>query len=133
VDPFLPTFKALLWKLKQDHEDGDEKKADHWFQREMWVSKNGSLCYYSKKQEKNLIYYNHADLEHCTLRELPPSSAALENAFEVKLKQVDGCDFEPGVFAADTPELRQQWMRELKKLSVEYTHSTTAATEHPGN
>merc|ERR1712224_437667 len=37
VDPYLPTFKALLWKLKQDHEDGDQKKADHWFQREMWV------------------------------------------------------------------------------------------------
>merc|ERR1719161_1146709 len=121
--PFLPDFKACLWKLRQD---GDQKQALHWLKRDMWVSKNGSLCYYSAKQGKNLIYYNHADLEHCTLRELPPNSAALKNAFEVKLKQVDGCDFEPGVFAADTPELKQQWMKELQKLSIVYIDDTAA-------
>lgn len=123
ADPFLPSFKASLWKVRQD---GDQKQADQWLQREMWVSKNGSLCYYSKKQEKNLIYYNHADLEHCTIREIPPNGAALANAFEVILKQVDGCDFEPGVFAADTPELKQQWMKELQKLSVVYIDDTAA-------
>jgi len=124
-DPFLPTFKALLWKFKQDHEEGDHKKASHWYQREMWISHNGSLCYYSQKQKTNLIYYNHVDLEHCTLEELPPHSAARENAFEVNLKQVDGCDFEPGIFAADTPELRRQWIEELQKLSVVYAKSTS--------
>jgi hypothetical protein len=121
VDPFLPTFKALLWKFKQDHEEGDQMKADHWFQREMWISKNGSLCYYSKKQQKKLIYYNHVDLESCTVEELPPGSAAVEYAFEVKLRQVHGCEFEPGIFAAGTPELRRRWMKELQTLSVVYS------------
>jgi serine/threonine protein kinase len=130
VDPFLPCFKAMLWKLKQD---GDVKQADHWFQREMWVSKNGSLCYYSKKQEKNLIYYNHGDLEACTLRELPAGSCALEHAFEVKLKAVDGCDFEPGVFATDTPELRETWMKELAKLSVKANDDKPAPNAAPAS
>lgn len=38
-DQFAPLFKAKLWKVKAE---GDRKKADDWFEREMWIAKNGA-------------------------------------------------------------------------------------------
>eukprot|EP00746_Dinoflagellata_sp_MGD_P153487 gnl/MRDRNA2_/MRDRNA2_84274_c0_seq1.p1 gnl/MRDRNA2_/MRDRNA2_84274_c0~~gnl/MRDRNA2_/MRDRNA2_84274_c0_seq1.p1 ORF type:complete len:681 (-),score=118.19 gnl/MRDRNA2_/MRDRNA2_84274_c0_seq1:503-2314(-) len=106
-----PCFTATLWKLKGD---GDMTIPDHWFKRSMWISKDGALCYWSPKQSQNLIYYDPCDLEKCILRRLPPGKCALPHAFEVVRKAVDGCEFEPGVFAAENEEFREQWIRELK-------------------
>ena len=33
-------YKATLWKVKAA---GDRMKEDDWFQRDMWLAKNGSL------------------------------------------------------------------------------------------
>ena len=51
---FEPVFKATLWKLKTD---GDRLKEADWFEREMWLAKNGCLVYWSKRDEQELVYY----------------------------------------------------------------------------
>jgi len=40
-EQFAPVFKNKLWKLKAD---GNRMSAEDWFEREMWVSKNGEPC-----------------------------------------------------------------------------------------
>ena len=34
----------------------------------MWLTQGGALCYYSKKEEKNLIYYPADDLVHAEIK-----------------------------------------------------------------
>merc|ERR1719231_1441464 len=98
-DDFVPVFKASLWKLKQD---GDMKKPEDWFEREMWVSKNGSLVYWSKREEKDLIYYTHSDLVKAEVNTVDDSLLAetRRNGFEVRLSPQDGFEFIPGYFSA---------------------------------
>lgn len=43
-------FKAWLWKLRAA---GDPRNESHWFQRHTWLSKNGSLVYWSEKEDAN--------------------------------------------------------------------------------
>merc|ERR1719323_1430029 len=62
-DGFKPSFQAKLWKLKAY---GDPAKAEDWFERDMWVSKNGSLVYRSIREARDLAYYTAADLASAT-------------------------------------------------------------------
>merc|ERR1719350_2426806 len=71
-DEFAPNFKATLWKVKGE---GDKMKPGDWFEREMWVSKNGSLVYWSPKEERELIYYTHADLARATVSKIPDGTS----------------------------------------------------------
>merc|ERR1712032_914391 len=47
-------FKANLWMLSAQ---GDRTKKEDWFEREVWLGKNGSLVYYSEKEEADVVYY----------------------------------------------------------------------------
>merc|ERR1719263_1258381 len=62
-EQFEPVFREKLWKLKAE---GDKMQEDQWFEREMWIARNGSLVYYSKKEERDLVYYTSADLMRAT-------------------------------------------------------------------
>lgn len=115
-EQFMPIFKAKLWKLKAD---GDRSKEEDWFEREMWVSKNGSLVYYSKKEERDLVYYTSADLTRAKYEKVPAAQSCKPFTFQVILPEVDGLQFAPGDFAAETEELRAQWIAEMKKFSIE--------------
>jgi serine/threonine protein kinase len=114
-DDFAPVFKANLWKLKAE---GDKTQKDNWFDREMWISKNGSLVYYSKKEERDLVYYTAADLLRATYTKLEKGESCMPFAFTVALPKSGEIEFEPGVFAADTNELRDTWLKEFKKYSA---------------
>merc|ERR1719461_2497646 len=65
-EAFAPRFKAMLWKLKAE---GDRMNPDHWYEREMWVSKNGSLVYWSKKEDRELVYYTSDDMRQASFKE----------------------------------------------------------------
>merc|ERR1719343_368980 len=65
---YEPVFKEKLWKLKTE---GDRTKAEDWFLREMWVAKNGSLVYFSPKDDRDLVYYTPADVSRAKLAEIP--------------------------------------------------------------
>lgn len=111
-DNFQPAFRAKLWKLKGD---GDRMKPEDWFERDMWIAKNGSLVYYSPKQQSELIYYTAADVARSRVAEIAEGEACRSWVFQVVMPAVDGVEFAPGEFAAETEELRKKWMEELTK------------------
>jgi len=112
-DEFEPVFKAKLWKVKGE---GDRTKESDWFEREMWISKNGSLVYYSVKEETNLVYYTAQDLQRATVTEIPNESSFMPWALAIQLPPVDGVEFAPGEFAAESEEKRVEWMKEFSQL-----------------
>mmetsp|Transcript_11962 Transcript_11962/g.21913 ORF Transcript_11962/g.21913 Transcript_11962/m.21913 type:complete len:682 (+) Transcript_11962:128-2173(+) len=111
---FEPVFKAKLWKLKGE---GDAMKNEDWFLREMWISKNGCLVYYSPKEERELIYYTAADLSRAKVAVVDSSKTMKPYAFQVILPPANGVEFAPGDFAAETEEQRNKWMAEFKKMT----------------
>merc|ERR1740138_108691 len=109
-----PVFKAQLWKVKGD---GDRKNDGHWFKRDMWLSKNGSLVYFSKKDERELVYYTHSDVAKAKVTKIPNEESGRPWSFQVCLPGHDGVEFSPGEFAAESEEMREQWLRELARVS----------------
>jgi len=102
-----PVFKAMLWKLIAD---GDKKNEADWRQREMWMSSTGNLVYYSKKDERDLVYFGVGDLQGSQVKKIKTEESCKPFSFQVVLAQRDGVEFAPGEFAADSEELRQGWM-----------------------
>jgi len=113
---FEPVFKAVLWKVKQD---GDRMIEPDWFEREMWISKNSSLVYFSKKEDKNLVYYSAEDLTRATIQKLEASESFRPHSFLVNLAPHDGIEFAPGEFAAASEEAQTRWIQEFAKVSHE--------------
>jgi len=111
-EQFAPVFKEKLWKLKAD---GDRMKEEDWFEREMWISKNGSLVYFSKKEERDLVYYTSADLMRAKYKQLPQQDSCKPFTFQVILPEADGVEFAPGDFAANSEQLRSKWIAEFQK------------------
>jgi serine/threonine protein kinase len=111
---FVPIFKAKLWKLKTE---GDRKKKEDWFLREMWVAKNGSVVYWSPKEERELVYYTTDDLARAAIAEIVDGECCFDHAFRITLPPVGDVEFTPGEFAAESKDLRKQWMNELKKFA----------------
>lgn len=112
-DQFEPVFKAQLWKLGAH---GDRLKEADWFKREMWLSKNGSLVYWSKKEQKELVYYSHSDVVHAAIS-ISEGRTPLPWAFQVRLPPSDGLEHSPGEFAAESDEMRKRWISEFEKFA----------------
>jgi len=113
-DQFEPIFKAKLWKLKGD---GDSMKGEDWFEREMWISKNGSLVYFSPKESMDLVYYTAADVHRANVVAVEHGRASKPFTFQVQLPPVAGVEFAPGEFAAESEDMKKKWMAELRKHS----------------
>jgi len=113
-DQFEPTLKAKLWKLKGD---GDSMREEDWFERDMWIAKNGSLVYFSPKENTDLVYYTAADIARATIIAVEEGKAFKPFTFQVQLPPTGGVEFAPGEFAAESEEMRKMWMSELRKHS----------------
>jgi len=110
TDGFEPTFKGTLWKLKSG---GDRSQPDHWFERTMWIAKNGSLVYHSPKEERSLVYYTASDIATAKIRTIDEGNACKPNIFTVQLQAKDGVEFEPGEFSVETTAMRGKWIELL--------------------
>jgi len=111
---FEPAFKAKLWKLKGD---GDSMKEEDWFERDMWIAKNGSLVYFSPKENMDLVYYTAADISRATVRAVEDGKSFKPFSFQVQLPPTaGGVEFAPGEFAAESEEARKKWMSELSQF-----------------
>jgi len=108
---FEPVFKDKLWKLKSE---GDAKSPEHWFLRDMWIGENGSLCYYSEKEKRNLVHYNAQDIAMMSIYKVVSTKTAMPYAFEILRAPVDRLQFEPGLFAADGEEDRDNWIAQFE-------------------
>lgn len=107
---FGPIFKATLWKVKAD---GDRMRDPDWFKREMWIARNGSLVYYSPKDERELVYYTTADIARASFEKIPNYQSAKPWTFQVRLPPNEGIEFAPGEFAAESEMQRDHWIMEL--------------------
>mmetsp|Transcript_97647 Transcript_97647/g.273220 ORF Transcript_97647/g.273220 Transcript_97647/m.273220 type:complete len:658 (+) Transcript_97647:93-2066(+) len=112
-DGFEPVHKDQLWKLKTG---GDRSVEEHWFRRDMWIAKNGSMVYYSPKEERELVYYTAADINRATVKKAPDGHGCKRFVFTVQLPATDGVEFEPGEFSAETEEHRTRFMQALQKF-----------------
>lgn len=100
-------FKAKLWKLDSN---GDRGLRSCWREREMWLSQNGSLVYWSPKVGEELIYYNALDVARCEARRLENGTAAKLWAFQLQLPEANGVNYAPAEFAAESEDMREHWI-----------------------
>merc|ERR1719263_2635537 len=110
---YEPVFKTTLWKVKGA---GDRMAEDHWFEREVWLSRNGSLVYWSHKEHRELIYYTTEDVLKAEIKLIDNETSFKPWAFQVCLPPADGVEFAPGEFAAESEEMRSRWMQEFAKF-----------------
>ncbi|CAJ1356039.1 unnamed protein product [Effrenium voratum] len=112
-DQFAPIFKAKLWKVKAE---GNRKKEEDWFEREMWIAKNGSLVYWSKKEDRELVYYTANDISNAKFVFLENEDTFHAWSFQVHLAPSSGVEFAPGEFAAESEAMRDRWIAEMSKF-----------------
>jgi hypothetical protein len=110
-DPGLEVaFRGKVWKVKSE---GDKMQLEDWVERDMWLSADGRLIYWSKKEERQLLYYTSDDVCRAQLARISHTESALPWAFSVRLPAVDGVEFVPGEFAVDSEAMRERWMQKF--------------------
>mmetsp|Transcript_120134 Transcript_120134/g.374084 ORF Transcript_120134/g.374084 Transcript_120134/m.374084 type:complete len:708 (+) Transcript_120134:60-2183(+) len=114
-DRLEPVFKGTLWKVKAE---GDRMKQEDWFEREMWLSKNGSLVYWSKKEERELVYYTADDIVKASLLPISNGDSCRPWSFQVQLPGTQDVEFAPGEFAAESEEMRSLWIEEMRRFQA---------------
>lgn len=114
-EEYEAVFKTMLWKLNSR---GDPKDPEHWLEREMWLSRNGSLVYESVKDHCDLVYYTASDIANAIVEPIPEGTVALPFAFRVRQAAEQGVEFTPADFGAESAAVRDQWVSELSKFSA---------------
>jgi len=109
---YQPVFERELWKLNSDGNTMEEKD---WTLRKMWLAKNGAFCYFSVKENKELMYYRPDDIRYVKYRKLSDSESCKKHAFELTLKAADGVEYAPGVFAAESEEVMSIFLGCIEK------------------
>eukprot|EP00928_Gymnodinium_smaydae_P043598 TRINITY_DN29177_c0_g1_i2.p1 TRINITY_DN29177_c0_g1~~TRINITY_DN29177_c0_g1_i2.p1 ORF type:complete len:655 (+),score=61.42 TRINITY_DN29177_c0_g1_i2:150-1967(+) len=113
LDNYEAVFKDSLWKVKAG---GQKDREEDWYLREMWIAKNGSLVYFSTKEQRPLVYYTFADIASATFEIIPDEDSCKPYCFQVKLESANNVVFAPGEFAATSEEMRTRWMGEFMKF-----------------
>lgn len=107
---YEPVFRTVLWKARQG---GDLRRREDWHCREMWISINLHLVYYSVKEDRDLIYHNGHDLERAQIERIESGEVALPWAFKILVPAEDGVCCASGVFAAISEKARERWIEEF--------------------
>merc|ERR1712196_638748 len=108
-------FQGRLWKVKSE---GDRMQLEDWVGRDMCLSADGSLIYWSKKEDRQLMYYTSEDVHRAELARISHAESALPWAFSVQLPPVDGVLFVPGEFAAESEAMREKWMQQFERFGA---------------
>jgi len=123
ANKFEAAFRGTLWKVKGE---GDRMKPEDWFERDMWLAKNGSLVYYSQKEKKELVYYTASDVHSAEISFIANEKSHKPWAFQVHIAAVEGIEFVPGEFAAESEEERLTWAKELERFGAKIKPVTLA-------
>merc|ERR1712048_296941 len=97
-------YKGTLWKLNVD---GNPNDAGHWYERDMWIANNGSLCYFSQRENKRLVLIDQHHLAHAEITKY--DGGVKDNAFQVKMKHDHDEDFDLAIFAGKSPDDYNAW------------------------
>merc|ERR1740120_330457 len=108
-------FRDTLWKVKSG---GNRMRPEDWYERDMWLNGDGDLVYFSKKDDRKLIYYTADDIHSAQISRLPPEQASKPWAFQLRLPVHDGIEFAPGEFAAKSEAQRESWLREFVRFGA---------------
>lgn len=77
----------------------------------MWLAKNGAFCYFSKKENKELMYYRPEDIRNVSCRQLGSNESCRPFSFEMSLQEKDGVEYAPGIFAASDQQTMEVFWR----------------------
>lgn len=110
---YEPIWKTKLWKVKAA---GDRMCEAHWLERDVWLSCNGSLVYWSHKEHRELVYYTQDDIRSAQIKVMPKEGSLYPWSFQISLLAKDGVEFMPGEFAAESEEMLDRWVGELSKF-----------------
>merc|ERR1719310_237241 len=100
---------GTLWKLNTGKDPRDEKE---WLQRDMWIADNGSLCYFSQKENKRLVLVDMECLKNSEIELL--EGAAKAHAIEITVNATADQDDDGGkvfVVAADSEDNCEKWLK----------------------
>jgi hypothetical protein len=106
-DRFEPYYRGRLWKLKTD---GDRRAQSDWLLRDMWLSKNGSLVYWSQRDERELIYHTSIQISRASIIRAVGIDVCKSNAFYIRLPATGDLHTSPSFFAAESNEMLEQWI-----------------------
>mmetsp|Transcript_134139 Transcript_134139/g.267683 ORF Transcript_134139/g.267683 Transcript_134139/m.267683 type:complete len:666 (+) Transcript_134139:72-2069(+) len=110
-------YKSLFRsKLQKVITNGNRMKPGDWRERDMWLSKNGCLVYWSQRDERELIYYTHSDLEGAVVTPIDNEESFYPWTFQVQLAERSGLEFAPGEFAAESEEMRDRWIASFQRF-----------------
>jgi len=111
---FEPFLKGKLWKLKSE---GDKKCDEDWYLRDMWISKNGSLVYWSSKEDRELIYHSSADIAKASILKIDFHDTSKAWSFLVRLPPTGDVYVAPSLFAAESEIKREEWFVAFAKFA----------------
>merc|ERR1740123_27893 len=126
-DGFEVIFREKLWKLRAQ---GDKTNEGDWFLRDMWITANGSLVYYSPKEERDLVYYTAADLGNAQVLKAEDRESLHEHGITLLLmpNETTGVEFDPGEFAAESSEAQQKWLEALMTVTGKVARTPSGRT-----
>ena len=82
--------------------DGDPTKAEHWLRRDVWLSAQANLAYYSQKHNKRLILLEAQKLAAATIVKGEETNFAMKHYITLshaadKVASIVVCSFSPAV------------------------------------
>jgi len=125
-DQFEPLWQSFLWKLKFE---GDPHNEAHWFHRKVWLSKNGSLVYWSDRENRELIYLTSAEIARVSVMKVHQADACKPWAFKLVLPPNGDFDFAPCIFSCESLDQREDWIRAFRKFTV-FSHDIAEESYH---
>jgi len=110
-------YKSVVQsKLQKVVTNGSRMHPSDWRERDMWLSKNGCLVYWSRREEKELVYYTLSDLEVAVVTPIANEESFYPWTFQVQLAERSGLEFAPGEFAAESEEMRDRWIASFQRF-----------------
>jgi len=110
-----PIFQARLWVLR---EGGDFTSNCDWIERLAWVTRSGSLVYFSMSEKRSCIYFTSDDLSRARIKKLrahnrrPWSFQVLCTPAPEDGRGLCLC-YATRKFAAESEEALESWIRVL--------------------
>jgi serine/threonine protein kinase len=117
-----PLFKGTMWKLSSK---GDPQDDRSWLKRDMWLTQQGALCYFSCRSNTRLVLIDESALKGAEI--VPLNFACKDHAFMVSPGPDD--QGKACILACSSQEEHDQWTRQLKGVACIDSHTMQLASQ----